>query len=58
MLSALLFKLKLPPAETVPVEPKEREQYLAALRAAGDGDISLLKDIWIERLLAASQGEK
>lgn len=58
LLSALLFKLKLPPAETAAVEPKEREQYLAALRSADGGDVSLLKDIWIERLLAASQGEK
>lgn len=50
LLSAILFKLRLPPAETASVEPKEKERYLKALREADEGDLSLLTEIWIERL--------
>jgi len=50
LLTAMLFKLKLPPAETAAVEPAEKERYLNALRAADLGDMSSLTQIWIERL--------
>lgn len=50
LLTAILFKLRLPPVETASVEPKEKETYLKALRDADAGDISLLTEIWVERL--------
>ncbi|PIQ93230.1 MAG: hypothetical protein COY75_09915 [Nitrospirae bacterium CG_4_10_14_0_8_um_filter_41_23] len=50
LLTAILFKLRLPPAETASVEPVEKEKYLKALRTADTGDILLLTEIWIERL--------
>jgi Fic family protein len=53
LLTALLFNLKLPPAETASVEPDERERYLKALHEADAGDLSLLAEIWIERLSKA-----
>jgi Fic family protein len=55
ILTALLFKLKLPPAETASFEPKEREEYLKALRIADNGDLSALIQVWINRLLKASK---
>lgn len=53
LLSAVLFKLRLPPAETASVEPEEKERYLKALRDADGGDMLLLTTIWIERLSKA-----
>lgn len=53
LLSAILFRLKLPPAETASVEFDERERYLKALNKADAGDLSLLTEIWIERLSKA-----
>jgi len=53
LLSAVLFKLKLPPADTASVEPVEEERYLKALRDADGGNMSLLTTIWIERLSKA-----
>ena len=50
LLAAVLFKLRLPPAETASVEPEEKEKYLQALCDADEGDLSLLTTIWIERL--------
>ncbi|MEK7196249.1 MAG: Fic family protein, partial [Nitrospirota bacterium] len=50
LLSAILFSLKLPPAETASIEPKEKERYLKALAAADTGDLSMLIEIWVERL--------
>lgn len=50
LLSAILFKLRLPPAETASIEPKEKERYLKALHEADGGDLSLLTGIWVERL--------
>lgn len=55
LLSALLFKLKLPPAETAAVHPEGRKSYLNALHEADNGDLSSLKTIWIERLLKAAE---
>jgi fido (protein-threonine AMPylation protein) len=57
LLSAVLFKLKLPPAETAEVEPEEKEKYLNALRAADTGNISSLTQIWLIRLLKSAQEE-
>lgn len=53
LLTALLFKLKLPPAETASVDPAGKERYLKALHEADAGDLSLLTEIWIERLSTA-----
>lgn len=50
VLSAILFKLRLPPAETASIEVKEKERYLKALHEADAGDLSLLTEIWVERL--------
>lgn len=53
LLTAVLFKLRLPPAETASVEPEEKEKYLQALRTADAGDMSSLTAIWIARLSRA-----
>jgi restriction endonuclease S subunit/fido (protein-threonine AMPylation protein) len=53
ILTAILFILNLPPAETAAVDPKEKERYLNALRASDDGNMSPLTRIWVQRLLAA-----
>lgn len=53
LLTAILFKLRLPPAETASVEAEEKERYLKALHEADSGDLSLLTEIWIERLSGA-----
>jgi fido (protein-threonine AMPylation protein) len=60
LLTAILFKLKLPPAETVSIEPEGKKRYLQALRAADGGDLSLLKEVWTERLSKAleEKGER
>ncbi len=53
ILAAVLFILRLPPAETAVVKPKEKDKYLKALRAADAGDLSELTTIWVERLSTA-----
>ncbi|MBI5749739.1 MAG: Fic family protein [Nitrospinae bacterium] len=53
LLSATLFSLKLPPAETASVDPQGKEGYLNALHIADTGDLSLLTEVWVERLLNA-----
>ncbi len=50
LLSAMLFKLRLPPAETASVDHTGKKQYIEALHAADGGNLSLLTDIWINRL--------
>jgi len=50
LLSAILFKLRLPPAETASIDPEGKERYLKALHIADAGDLFLLTDIWINRL--------
>ncbi|TAL27836.1 MAG: hypothetical protein EPN94_01020, partial [Nitrospirae bacterium] len=50
LLAAVLFKLKLPPAETAVVDPDKKERYLNALHESDSGNLSLLTEIWIERL--------
>jgi Fic family protein len=55
LLTVILFKLRLPPVETASVEPKERVEYLKALRSADKGDLSALIQVWINRLLKASK---
>jgi len=57
LLSAILFKLKLPPAKTISVEPSEMKRYLNALRSADSGDLLPLSHIWMERLLEAAEAE-
>jgi fido (protein-threonine AMPylation protein) len=58
LLTALLFKLKLPPAETASTEPKKKDEYLNALRSADTGDLSALTQIWINRLLKSVQEDE
>ena len=58
LLSAILFKLRLPPADTASVEPKEKKRYLKALHAADAGDLSSLTEIWMERLSKAFEERK
>ncbi len=53
LLTAILFRLKLPPTETASVDPGEKEEYLKALRLADRGDLSALTEIWLHRLLKA-----
>lgn len=53
LLAAVLFRLKLPPAETALIEPEEKERYLKALHAADAGDLLLLTDLWFKRLSEA-----
>lgn len=53
IMSAILYMLRLPPAETASPETKAREEYLNALRCADVGDISSLTKIWMERLSKA-----
>ena len=53
LLSAILFRLKLPPAETADVDPEGRKRYLKALHEADAGDLSSLTEIWMERLSKA-----
>jgi len=50
LLSAILFRLKLPPAETATVDPEGEKRYLKALHEADAGDLSYLNEIWMERL--------
>jgi len=53
LLSAILFRLKLPPAETATVDPEGKKRYLKALHEADAGDLSYLNEIWLERLSEA-----
>ena len=55
LLTAILFKLRLPPVETASTEPKEKEAYLKALHLADKGDLSELIRIWVERLLNSTR---
>lgn len=51
LLTAILIRLKLPPAETASVESREKEEYLKAIRLADKQDLSALTEIWLHRLL-------
>jgi fido (protein-threonine AMPylation protein) len=53
LLSAMLFMLKLPPAETASVDPEGKKLYLKALHTADADDLSPLTEIWVKRLLKA-----
>jgi Fic family protein len=50
LLVALLHRTGLPPMDTAPTEPNTRRQYLSALRAADQGDLGPLTDLWIHRI--------
>ncbi|HEU4685147.1 MAG TPA: Fic family protein [Nitrospira sp.] len=50
VLTALLYKLALPPVDTAPTDPDGRQEYLAALRSADAGDLAPLERLWIRRL--------
>ncbi len=58
LLSAILFRLKLPPTETASVEPGKKEEYLEALRLADQIDLSALTEIWLLRLSKAVNEDK
>ncbi len=53
LLAVVLYKLALPHAQTAPIEPAARQQYLTGLRAADGGDLAPLTRLWIERLAEA-----
>jgi fido (protein-threonine AMPylation protein) len=53
LLAALLYKLALPHVETAPLAGDVRQPYLSALRAADEGDLVPLTDVWLYRLAAA-----
>lgn len=53
LLAAILFRLKLPPAETASVDPAGKQRYLKALHEADAGDLSSSTEIWMERLSRA-----
>jgi Fic family protein len=53
LLAVVLYTLALPHVQTAPVEPAARQQYLSALRAADDGDLTPLTSLWIDRLAEA-----
>ena len=50
-LAALLYKLGLPHVETAPPDREARTQYLDALRAADNGDLGPLAELWVGRLI-------
>jgi fido (protein-threonine AMPylation protein) len=50
LLVALIHRLGLPPMDTVPTEPEQRQQYLDALQTADNGDLGHLRDIWARRI--------
>ncbi|MGC2063409.1 MAG: Fic family protein, partial [Thermodesulfovibrionales bacterium] len=50
LLSSVLYKLRLPPVETVSVDPEGKRHYLKALHNADAGDLSALTELWIDRL--------
>lgn len=58
LLSAVLFRLKLPPAETAAVKPSARALYLEALHTADQGNLEPLTEIWEERLSAAAEADE
>ncbi|NOS80712.1 MAG: N-6 DNA methylase [Nitrospira sp.] len=51
LLAALLYKLGLPHVETAPPDREARTQYLHALRAADNGDLGPLTELWVGRLI-------
>ena len=51
LLAALLYKLSLPHVETAPPNREARTQYLDALRAADQGDLATLAELWIRRFV-------
>ncbi len=50
LLTAIFFKLRLPPIETASIELKEKEKYLTALRLGDTGDLTSLTDVWLNRV--------
>lgn len=50
LLAALLYKVGLPHVETAPLESSTRRQYLDALQAADDGNLSRLTELWTRRI--------
>jgi Fic family protein len=51
LIAALLYKLGLPHVETAPLDREARTQYLDALRAADQGDLATLGELWIRRFV-------
>ena len=54
LLTALMYRLQLPPIESAATDEVKREAYLAALREADRGDLRPLKELWAARLLTFS----
>jgi hypothetical protein len=49
--AALFFKLGLLHVDTAPPDREARTQYLDALRAADQGDLATLTELWIRRFV-------
>lgn len=50
LLATLLYKLALPHVITAPTETNARAEYLQALRAADQGNLRLLINVWMQRI--------
>jgi Fic family protein len=51
LLAALFYKLGLPHVETASPDREARTQYLDSLRAADQGDLATLTELWIRRFV-------
>jgi fido (protein-threonine AMPylation protein) len=51
LLVALFHKIGIPPVDTVQTEKDARRQYLVALQAADNGDLRLLTELWMRRIV-------
>lgn len=49
LLVALAYKLGLPPVDPA-ADDEDKAAYFAALRTADGGDLTPLKEIWLDRL--------
>lgn len=52
LLAALLYKFGLPHVTTAPEDRDSRRVYLEALRSADAGDLSVLNELWLSRLVS------
>ena len=53
LLAAILYKLAIPHVETAPQQPNMRRQYLEVLRAADNGNLQPLTNLWMHRIAEA-----
>jgi fido (protein-threonine AMPylation protein) len=55
LLAALLYKFGLPHVTTAPDDGDSRRAYLEALRSGDAGDLSVLNELWLSRLVGGLQ---